>query len=264
MPRVPLAVKIAVPVVGLLLVIGGIVVVFGVLQAWWSLPPGLVRVKATQPIDFPHSVHVQDAQIDCQFCHRTVADTEAASLPAVQQCYFCHQIIAKDSPEVVKIITAFENDEPINWIRVHRLPDHTQFVHDVHVRFFSETNKVAVSQVCSICHGDVGSMGIAEQVRNLKMRDCVDCHRGGYLQYLNDEASQLIRVAIDGIAQAEDDLRKGRDRLGRARLAGDAEEIAAREDTLEGNREALGAAQDRLGDAGLTRAPPTDCAACHY
>ena len=173
------------------------VTVVGVLKAWWSLPFDPVRVKATQPIDFPHDRHVQDAQIDCQFCHRTVAESETAGYPAVQLCRFCHQQIATESPEVSKLLFAFENEEPINWVRVHRLPDHVQFVHDAHVVFFSEQNNVAPSQTCSICHGDVGSMGIAEQVRNLKMRDCVDCHRGGYLKYLNDEAELAIRSAVE-------------------------------------------------------------------
>ena len=36
---------------------------------------------------------------------------------------------------------------------------------------------VSESQVCSICHGDVGSMVKVEQVRPLKMGGCVDCHR---------------------------------------------------------------------------------------
>jgi hypothetical protein len=168
-----------------------------ILKSWWSLPFGPFQAEATQPVQFPHSVHVQKAQIDCQFCHRAVADTEAATLPAVQQCYFCHQVIKPDSPEVSKVLSAFEKGEPINWVRVHRLPDHVQFVHDVHVRYFSEQNEVAPSQTCSICHGYVASMGIAKQVRNLKMRDCVDCHRGGYLRYLTEEAEAAIRQAVE-------------------------------------------------------------------
>ncbi|MEE9284637.1 MAG: cytochrome c3 family protein [Dehalococcoidia bacterium] len=259
-----MAVKITVPVVGLLLVIGVIVVGVGVLKSWWSLPPGQVQVKATQPIDFPHDVHVQNAQIDCQFCHRTVTETEAASLPAVQQCYFCHQVVATESPEVAKIITAFENDQPINWVRVHRLPDHVQFVHDIHVRFFSGINNVAPSQSCSICHGDVGSMGIAQQVRNLKMRDCVDCHRGGYLQYVNEESNLAIRQAMSSLDRAQDQVRKARDKLGLARLEGDPQKLVAQEENFEAAGENLDAAQDQLEEAGLRRAPPTDCAACHY
>ncbi len=198
MPKVPLIVKLAAPLVGLLVTVVVVVVGVGVLKAWWSTPFGPVTVNATQPIEFPHDLHVgENAQIDCQFCHRTVTQGEAASLPAVQQCYFCHRVIRPDSPEVQKIIHAWENDEPINWVRVHRLPDHVQFVHDAHVKFFAEQNDVAPSQVCSICHGDLGTMKIAEQVRNLKMRDCVDCHRGGYFNYLTEEAEREIRLAVE-------------------------------------------------------------------
>ena len=249
MPRIPLWVKIAAAVAGLLLTIGVIVIGVGVVKAWWGLPYGPVRVKATQPIEFPHDVHasaprtvvdeesltdpstqislddardikpeaepgdVVGAGIDCLFCHRTAGTDEAASYPAVQQCLFCHQLINRDSPEVAKLITAAENNQPINWVRVHRLPDHVQFVHEAHIRFFSEQNNIAPSQVCSICHGDVKSMKVAEQVRNLKMRDCVDCHREGYLSYLTDEAKADVRAAVE---------------------------------------------------EGRIKGPPTDCAACHY
>ena len=249
MPRIPLWVKIAAAVVGLLLTIGVIVTGVGVLKAWWGLPYGPVRVKATQPIEFPHDVHasaprtvvhegsltdpstqislddareikpeaepgdVVGAGIDCLFCHRTAGTDEAASYPAVQQCLFCHQLIKRDSPEVAKLISAAENNQPINWVRVHRLPDHVQFVHEAHIRFFSEQNNIAPSQVCSICHGDVKGMKVAEQVRNLKMRDCVDCHREGYLSYLTEEAKEDVKAAVE---------------------------------------------------EGRIKGPPTDCAACHY
>ena len=195
MPKVPLAVKIAVPIIGLLLTIGVTITAVGILKAWWSTPFSPVQPTGTQPIAFRHDLHIT-AKIDCQFCHRNVTLTEAATLPSVEQCYFCHQVVLKDSPEISKIAYAFQNGEPINWVRVHRLPDHVQFVHDSHVRFFAEQNGVAPSAACSICHGDVGSMKIAEQVRNLKMRDCVDCHRNRYLTYLVPDAAQRIRTAV--------------------------------------------------------------------
>ena len=36
---------------------------------------------------------------------------------------------------------------------------------------------VESSEVCAVCHGDVGSMSKVKQVRPLKMGDCVNCHR---------------------------------------------------------------------------------------
>lgn len=200
LPKVPLIVKLMVPLVGLVIGVAGLVVTVGILKAWWSMPFGPVQAKASQPIAFRHDLHVQNG-IDCQFCHRAVAEYDAATYPAVQLCVFCHQVVknvdGEESPEIAKVLAAYENGDPLNWGRVHRLPDHVQFVHEAHIQFFSTENKVAPSQVCAICHGDVGKMKIDEQVRNLKMRDCVDCHRGGFFNYLTPESAAAVRREID-------------------------------------------------------------------
>ena len=155
-----------------------------ILKSWWSLPPTLLGFDdgPTQPIAFPHNVHIQQAGLDCQFCHRTVSTDEAAGIPSVQQCMFCHDFLRIDGSksdsttaqaEIAKLRAYYygegeEPPKPINWVRVHRLPDHVQFVHQPHIQAgFS----------CSTCHGDVANMVKVKQVRNLKMRDCVDCHR---------------------------------------------------------------------------------------
>ena len=173
-------VKIAVPLVGLVTAVILALVVFFVVQAWWAQPPAVLGFGdgPEQPIAFPHTVHVNTAGLDCQFCHRTVATDEAASIPAVAQCQFCHDFSAitganSTSPtaeeEIAKLIgDPLNGPDPVNWIRVHRLPDHVQFVHAPHIQ---------QGFPCSTCHGDIASMQVVEQVRNLKMRDCVDCHR---------------------------------------------------------------------------------------
>ncbi|MDP6422199.1 MAG: cytochrome c3 family protein [SAR202 cluster bacterium] len=79
--------------------------------------------------------------------------------------------------EVEKLRTTFEAGDPIDWVRVHRQPDHVRFVHEAHISFFSEQDGVAPSGVCSTCHGDVGAMDVVKQVEPLKMSQCVDCHR---------------------------------------------------------------------------------------
>lgn len=173
-------IKIAVPVIGLAAALVIAFVGYFVVQSWWSQPPAVLGFGdgPTQPIAFPHTVHVTTAGLDCQFCHRTVSTDEAAGVPAVAQCLFCHDFTRidgeqSDSPtakaEIAKLIgDLIEGPEPVNWARVHRLPDHVQFVHAPHIQQgFS----------CSTCHGDIASMEVVEQVRNLKMRDCVDCHR---------------------------------------------------------------------------------------
>ena len=107
----------------------------------------------------------------------------------MEQCLFCHKTIADpDNLEIVKLLehgglgpTGEEDPSitarPINWKRVHRLPDHVQFDHEPHIRYYTQVKGMAVGQVCSICHGDVAAMEKVKQERSLKMGDCVDCHR---------------------------------------------------------------------------------------
>ena len=135
------------------------------------------RGAPVQPIDFPHTSHVQVDGIDCLFCHRTVATHAMASIPPVQQCMFCHKVVKTDSPQIQLLSTYAQNGQAIDWVRVHRLPDHVHFIHEAHITFFTQRNNVQPSQVCATCHGDVGSMQRVQQVRSLRMGDCVDCHR---------------------------------------------------------------------------------------
>ena len=196
--------------------LGGLVVtlVIGafVFSAWMGLPLDAFGLNEGpgQPIAFPHTVHVQDMQIDCTFCHRAVTTEAVASIPSEGLCLTCHKVIGDDLAGVELLRELGANDEPINWVRVHRLPDHVKFVHEAHIRAFSgtktvveivdpldratqlaieearavksgatlgQTLEIAPSGTCIICHGDVGSMVKVNQVRSLKMGDCWDCHR---------------------------------------------------------------------------------------
>ena len=58
---------------------------------------------------------------------------------------------------------------PIEWVRVHNLPDHAYFNHAQHV---------AIGQVaCQKCHGPVEQMDIVYQYSTLGMGWCINCHR---------------------------------------------------------------------------------------
>ena len=124
-------------------------------------PPG------EQPIAFSHARHVEQAGIDCQFCHAYARRGPVAGIPSVERCVGCHRGILTERPEVLKVLDYWEQETPIPWIRVHDLPDYVRFSHKAHVR--SGIN-------CAECHGDVGRMGIAVQVESLSMGWCVDCH----------------------------------------------------------------------------------------
>ena len=159
------------------LVVVGFLLTF-VVSAWFGLPVVFgFNEGPDQPIAFPHTTHVQELGLDCTFCHRNVTKGAAATIPAVGLCMTCHKTVGDGLPEVEKLRAAFDAGEPIDWIRVHRVPDHVHFVHEAHIRFFTEQNDIPASAVCSTCHGDVGSMTKVKQVRSLKMGDCVDCHR---------------------------------------------------------------------------------------
>jgi len=186
-----------------------VVLLVFVISAWLGRPVIFGYSEGPdQPIAFPHTKHVEELGLDCTYCHRNVTHGESASIPAVGLCMTCHQNIGDEIPAVEKLRLAFEENRPIDWVRVHRLPDHVQFVHSAHVKRFSgtktvveiiedpenqirlkdaqrinsqiklnQTMQVTVSDVCVICHGEVGKMEKVKQIRPLKMGDCVDCHK---------------------------------------------------------------------------------------
>ena len=181
---------------GVATVIMGFVVVV-LLISWFSNPPFGLGDAPDQPIAFPHTVHVAENNIQCEFCHRNVTKGAAATVPAVETCLFCHKDIdggtVTAQEEINKVRTAFETDTPINWERVHRLPDHVRFIHEAHIRYFTDetigvkygingeelTESPDVAQTCTICHGDVANKEVVQPKtgQSLKMGTCVDCHR---------------------------------------------------------------------------------------
>jgi hypothetical protein len=138
---------------------------------------GQMAEGPTQPVNFPHTVHVQSLGMECQFCHRGVETQEFAGIPPVEQCLFCHvNVIPPGRAEVPKLIDSYKTNNPIDWVRVHRQPDHVGFVHWAHIA------RTDLGITCATCHGDVADLdqmpgGKVRQVRALGMGDCVNCHR---------------------------------------------------------------------------------------
>jgi len=167
-------------VVGLVVAIAALALFLWVMFAWFTIPPAMGE-GPEQPIDFPHTTHVEELGLDCVFCHREVTTSAQASIPAVALCMTCHQAVDGSDDdamaEIKKLRDAYEEGDAIDWVRVHRVPDHVHFVHEAHIRYFSERDGVEPTAVCSTCHGDVGAMERVSQVESLKMADCVECHR---------------------------------------------------------------------------------------
>jgi hypothetical protein len=126
------------------------------------------EIAPRQPIAFSHAIHAGTVGLDCLFCHRDADKGDNASVPAVQQCMFCHQTVALDNPEVQKLRDYVDRNQPIDWTRVYRVPDHVHFKHEPHVR---------AGVACQTCHGPVQTMQQVYHYRNLRMGDCLDCHR---------------------------------------------------------------------------------------
>lgn len=121
-----------------------------------------------QPIAFPHTIHVAKLGMACDFCHEYVERSRHAGVPAVSKCMACHEAIATEKREIKKLTRYYEEKEPIEWNRVHSLPDHVYFSHKRHVR---------AGVACVMCHGNVGAMKKVRRVSSLDMGWCVSCHR---------------------------------------------------------------------------------------
>ena len=125
-------------------------------------------VSTKQPIPFSHALHVDNVGMDCRYCHSNVEKAAHSNIPATETCMNCHKQIKTDSPHIKKLTEHYESGEPIEWIKVHMLPDYVYFNHSAHVN-------VGVS--CVQCHGQVNKMDVVYQAEPLSMGWCLECHR---------------------------------------------------------------------------------------
>ena len=146
----------------------------------------------TQPIAFSHKVHAGDFKIDCNYCHTGVRTSKNANIPSVNICMNCHSSILKVtgttelSAEIQKIFDAKLNDTPIEWVRVHNLPDLAYFNHAQHY----EVGGVE----CETCHGVLEEMEVVSQFSNLTMGWCIDCHRTTEIKTDNGYYDKLVEL----------------------------------------------------------------------
>ncbi len=122
-----------------------------------------------QPIAFSHKLHAGEMKINCAYCHTGVYKGKQSGIPSANICMNCHNAIKRESPEIQKIYSAIENNKPIEWVRVHNLPDLAYFNHAQH------TNVGGLE--CKNCHGDIEKMEVVQQRSSLTMGWCIDCHR---------------------------------------------------------------------------------------
>src|ERR1051325_9712559 len=121
-------------------------------------------VFKVQPVQFSHQHHAGGIGIDCRYCHTSVEISPSAGIPPTKTCINCHSQIWSTSPYLEPVRASFREDKPLNWIRVHDLPDFVYFNHSIHV-----TKGVG----CETCHGRVDHMPLIIQKKSLQMEWCL-------------------------------------------------------------------------------------------
>lgn len=182
---------------------------------------------------FPHNIHAGKLGMDCRYCHTKVEKSYEANIPNVATCYGCHQENSlelyntserhKNLTEFIR--TAWANDQPIEWRRIHKIPDYVHnFPHQAHL---------AAGVSCFSCHGRIDEMPVVHQVEPLSMGWCLECHRA-------PEKALVPHDMITNLNWVEAELAERRQGTPAAVSAGKA-----------------------LVDS-LHTAPPQNCGACHY
>ena len=157
-----------------------------------------------QPIFYSHKVHAGINQINCQYCHTGVYQGKQALIPSVNICMNCHMAITEysgkpiysadgnqiDGTAEIKKLHQYAGftpgkpwDEskasPIEWTRIHSLPDHVYFNHSQHVK--------VGEQACQTCHGDIQNMDEVKQFAPLSMSWCINCHRNTAVNFKDNK-----------------------------------------------------------------------------
>ena len=182
--------------------------------------------QPVQPIYYSHKVHAGVNQINCQYCHTGVYQGKQATIPSVNVCMNCHLAIneykgekmyTEDGKEVdgtaeIKKLYKYagfvegkpwdaNNAKPIEWVRIHNLPDHVYFNHAQHVK--------AGQVQCQTCHGEIQKMGEVKQFSNLSMGWCVNCHRETKVQFKDNGFYSIYEKFHQDLKSGKMDSTKG-------------------------------------------------------
>ncbi|MCB9678387.1 MAG: cytochrome c3 family protein [Alphaproteobacteria bacterium] len=162
----------------------------------WFPSNGQVAAGATtgqaldQPLPFSHYLHATKNQIDCEYCHVSARNSIHGGVPQLATCMNCHKFVRTKSPNIKKLKEHFDSGTPLEWNKVHDLPDYVHFAHNRHVR---------AGVQCTECHGQIQLQGqpryeeetvdgetmqvvkvdeVMIRETTLQMGWCLDCHAG--------------------------------------------------------------------------------------
>ncbi len=190
---------------------------------------GLGRSKdyqPEQPIYYSHKVHAGINQINCQYCHIGVYQGKQATIPSVNICMNCHMAIneykgekiyneegqeVNATAEIKKLYkyAGFEEGKPwdaskakpVEWARIHNLPDHVYFNHSQHVK--------AGQVACQTCHGEIQKMDEVKQFTDLSMGWCINCHRTTQVQFKDNGFYSIYEKYHQDLKSGKLDSTKG-------------------------------------------------------
>jgi hypothetical protein len=149
---------------------GGVVVGALTLGIWYYASPKNTQVgyAPTQPVPYSHRLHAGQMGMDCRYCHSNIEKSAKAMIPPTQVCMGCHSIVRSDSARIAPLKKSWETNMPVEWVQLHKLPDHAYFDHSAHL---------AAGVGCVSCHGRIDQMDVVRVDQPISMGWCLDCHR---------------------------------------------------------------------------------------
>lgn len=205
------------------LLLGGAYFAYG-----WMMQIGVDQGYAPiQPIHYSHRIHAGENKIECKYCHSSARVSKHSGIPSLNVCMNCHKSIYQVAEETLeegkqeygvdynkeikKLYAAVGWDEenqkytgesqPVEWIRIHNLPDFAYFNHSQH--------HIVGGIQCQECHGPVEEMEIMYQYSSLTMGWCINCHRetnvkvegNAYYENIHEELAKKYGVETFTAAQ---------------------------------------------------------------
>lgn len=155
------------PLLAAVVGVGGAVAT-GVVWYYFSPRNTDVGYQPKQPVPYSHKLHAGDLGLDCRYCHTGVEKSANAMVPPTATCMNCHAHVKTDSEALAPIRESWAKQEPMEWVRIHKIPDYAFFDHSVHI---------TAGVGCSTCHGRIDQMPKVKQDQPLSMGWCLDCHR---------------------------------------------------------------------------------------
>ena len=191
----------------------------------WMMQIGVDQGYAPiQPIHYSHRIHAGVNKIECKYCHSSARVSKHSGIPSLNVCMNCHKSIyeytgSPEGPSADDLANGYTNEfytkeikklykavgwdeenqrytgktQPVEWVRIHNLPD---------LAYFNHAQHVSVANIeCQTCHGPVEEMEIMYQYAPLTMGWCIDCHRASevnldnpYYEKIHEELSKKYGV----------------------------------------------------------------------